>query len=538
MSEIHIEFAVQFSEQNDKQQFIKYLEQNSTERKENLSTPDKSELTLEFIQGANISIDYLNEKDGVMLGKLTTGTISFDTNKFQQTLLSDRICCSVVSYFFDQSGEFSNFSTINGKKAGINKAYAMLAETSPSIALALAVTKGKIKLVREYLEKGADPNAYYRNSPLICWAANWERPAILQELLKAGADINARNFSKNLARGHTGETPLHIATLADNLEVVKVLCEAGADVNSRDKLGETPLYECLPYPSSRKVSEVLLEYGADINSVDHEGKTVLMACGNTLNNASIVNWLIKMDIDYSLKCNSGGNLLWYVYKDSLMGRRMVRSGKDEFCVPNNAYVANNVYDLKKASIHGDKAGWKTFFEEYRDKLSQEDMAILMGFAIQNNNQKQLQILVENGFDITKVSKKLNPIDTARHHKNYQAVTFLEERFKSVIEKEANDKEAVRKQFESFMEIAMSMAREQADESLAFKFLTKDLIAKNFNWQNVITIIAIGFKKKGQIKRIEMKHDGQDKIEVLGVQHHKGMVFRRFENNWLIESFIY
>ncbi len=59
-----------------------------------------------------------------------------------------------------------------------------------------------------------------------------------------------------------------------DLEVSKLLIDAGADVNAKDYFGETPLYHCrtLGLPD---VVKLLLEAGADVNVVNKEGKTPL-----------------------------------------------------------------------------------------------------------------------------------------------------------------------------------------------------------------------------------------------------------------------
>ena len=65
--------------------------------------------------------------------------------------------------------------------------------------------------------------------------------AVVIELIKAGADINATKIS--------GETPLHKATIAGRACVVAVLLAAGADANKVDSGGRKPL-EVVPKPIS------------------------------------------------------------------------------------------------------------------------------------------------------------------------------------------------------------------------------------------------------------------------------------------------
>jgi FOG: Ankyrin repeat len=50
--------------------------------------------------------------------------------------------------------------------------------------------------------------------------------------LDAGADIDARNKK--------GETPLHVAIIGRNKAIVQLLLDRGADKDARDKSGLTP----------------------------------------------------------------------------------------------------------------------------------------------------------------------------------------------------------------------------------------------------------------------------------------------------------
>lgn len=65
-------------------------------------------------------------------------------------------------------------------------------------------------------------------------------------------------------RGSSGETPLHWMAILGDANGVRVLCEAGADLNALDNLGNAPIHEAI---SNLQVLAliVLLECGADIS---------------------------------------------------------------------------------------------------------------------------------------------------------------------------------------------------------------------------------------------------------------------------------
>jgi hypothetical protein len=83
--------------------------------------------------------------------------------------------------------------------------------------------------------------------------------------VERGADVNKSTTGEN------GDTPLTLASLWGNVEVVRALLEAGADVNKRNGLGRSPLYYALKeetwYTEQRRqakaqVAALLREAGA------------------------------------------------------------------------------------------------------------------------------------------------------------------------------------------------------------------------------------------------------------------------------------
>jgi ankyrin repeat protein len=131
------------------------------------------------------------------------------------------------------------------------------------------------RIVRLLLEHGADPNvgngrgkasplhmsAYFRNAP------------IARLLMEHGADVNARGtlFSSLPA----DETPLTIAPIAQNVELLQEMVRRGADVNWQNVYGRTALMGAAQSVSV-DVIRLLLENGADVHLRDRQGRTALM----------------------------------------------------------------------------------------------------------------------------------------------------------------------------------------------------------------------------------------------------------------------
>jgi hypothetical protein len=92
---------------------------------------------------------------------------------------------------------------------------------------------------------------------------------VIRILLKAGAktEVMSRRFF-----------PLHLAAMAGHLEAASALVEGGADINSRDGSGRTPLHRVLA-SANLQVSDIAIFFinrGADVNSMDNEKETPLM----------------------------------------------------------------------------------------------------------------------------------------------------------------------------------------------------------------------------------------------------------------------
>ena len=88
------------------------------------------------------------------------------------------------------------------------------------------------------------------------------RLAIVQQLVAAGADVNARMKD--------GRTPLHFASGFNVPDAVPLLVKAGATVDARDEDGNTPLFV-----ASKEVAPLLIAAGADVRATNHEGNVPL-----------------------------------------------------------------------------------------------------------------------------------------------------------------------------------------------------------------------------------------------------------------------
>ena len=99
--------------------------------------------------------------------------------------------------------------------------------------------------------------------------------------------------------GIAGETPLHDAAFAGDVETVKALLAAGADPNARDVGGRTPLHGAVwpPKTAAPAVVGALLEAGADPNARDVDGRTPLHLAAGFNDNPAVVGALLDAGAD-------------------------------------------------------------------------------------------------------------------------------------------------------------------------------------------------------------------------------------------------
>lgn len=132
--------------------------------------------------------------------------------------------------------------------------------------LHVAAGTGREEIVADLLEAGADTELQTVGgySPLSAAVANnrvsGNRMNVVRLLLNAGASTEHRDVVY-------GQTSLSWACRSGLAPIVRVLLEAGADVESRSSAGLTPLHLACRYNSAESV-EALLNAGADPNVVD------------------------------------------------------------------------------------------------------------------------------------------------------------------------------------------------------------------------------------------------------------------------------
>ncbi len=162
-----------------------------------------------------------------------------------------------------------------------------------------AAKKGDVGRIQRILATGIDVNAETEGGDIALHeAVAADQAAAVTALLAAGAAPNARDKI-------IGSLALPMAVARGRLDIARALIEAGANVNLHNRHdGETALMNA----KSVEAVKLLLAHGATVNTRDRLGQTPLMHAAKSFN-PDLVRLLIAAKADVTLKDLSGNTAL-------------------------------------------------------------------------------------------------------------------------------------------------------------------------------------------------------------------------------------
>lgn len=207
-----------------------------------------------------------------------------DAEKMQKLIEAGADVETPISYVWTSGDCDWNVETsayVYARRRGESKLLRVLinAEKNVNKALHLAAGQGFSDLVKEFIEKGANPNDVSEGKPPLFDAIGYGSPSIVEELIRAGADINYVDKDK--------DTPLTYAVKCSYDKITSILLEAGANIAHVDKHGKTPLMMAVSNHDFNTVEKLLqlpkmttgsfFGFGTKpINYADDEGNTALI----------------------------------------------------------------------------------------------------------------------------------------------------------------------------------------------------------------------------------------------------------------------
>ena len=271
--------------------------------------------------------------------------------------------------------------------------------------------------------------------------------SVVRELCAAGLDLNSR----------TGKaSPLHQAASGGYADIVSYLINKGADVNTRDEAKRTPLHLGVSYP---KVIELLLESGADPNAIDLDERSPLHiaakvtqgekaeACVRMLlrkgANINIVDENMNTPLHHASICGTTETVraLLDFEADVEIKNQMGRIAFHDAVVRNHLEVAKLLLaqgsDINQTNHRGMtplyQAAQRGFTEMVRFLLDNEANHKIttlggwtaLGTAADYGRLEATQLLIEGGADIHhKAKAKATPLHSASRKGHIQVVELL------------------------------------------------------------------------------------------------------------------
>ena len=257
----------------------------------------------------------------------------------------------MLAYFSTNPNSVQEMEAFSPDPNIINRFGAKAKDYEPQQKLIQAVVNNHPAEARKALEKGADPyQVLSMRLNLFQLACFHEAEETVEILLKNGVNPNILpEYETSL-----GRLPLHIVFKKNNLRLferllkqnanykeqelcihrrphplihtvcetpagkpfLKLLLEAGADINSRSRKLETPLMKAVYLEQNEEIIRFLLENGADVNAQDAEGKTALMKAA-LYGQENHVRRLLDAGADPLIKSKSGKTAKDFTAKQSI-----------------------------------------------------------------------------------------------------------------------------------------------------------------------------------------------------------------------------
>lgn len=181
-----------------------------------------------------------------------------------------------------------------------------------SMELIRACSEGNVTLVKGSLQKKIDLNYFDGDGTALDFACKGGFFPIVKILLDAGAEVNPK-MSFGEFRGKKSSNPLSLAIEGGYYEIAAYLLAHGAKPDIVNYRGMFPIH----YVKDVKLLKLLISHGADINRYDRLKETLLyLTVTNSIGKGSVVidtaftNYILdSTDVNVDLQCINGNTSL-------------------------------------------------------------------------------------------------------------------------------------------------------------------------------------------------------------------------------------
>ncbi|XP_057341762.1 ankyrin-1-like [Microplitis mediator] len=282
-------------------------------------------------------------------------------------------------------------------KANVNKSTKKLGS-----AIGIAVDRNNYELYESLVKAGTDINKP-SNMTLLHRAVDANGYRIINDLITRGANVNAINRSETSE--YYGCSPLHISIMKGDKKMATLLIKQHAKVDD-EKFMKTPLgiaCECRNFG----LVKILVNAGADVNKISNKAMPLYWAVGKQ--NYQIVKYLIDCNAHVNINYR-GTSLLYHAVESGTIEivELLLKNGAEVNAINDSgdtaltAAVKNNNLELMKILIN---AGSQVNLMNYR-------IYSPLHWAVERRNYSTTQYLIEQGAEVNSICLDETPLTIA------------------------------------------------------------------------------------------------------------------------------
>lgn len=226
-----------------------------------------------------------------------------------------------------------------------NKADIDLAQSEGKTALMLATEKNDLETISYLIDAGAQIDIVdAKGCTAFLYAVLYDNNDIAKTLLNKSKD----SVDKDSVDGFT---PLMVAANNKNIEMVRMIVTAGANINKVDSYGRSAFTYAVA-KNSMDVAEYLMENGADVTLVDVNDANAFMYASSN-NNTDIMSYILKKDVDVNFTDARGWTALMYAAEHNAFeaAQLLIDSGANLYKIGNDGSALEIAGNNSSASVY-------------------------------------------------------------------------------------------------------------------------------------------------------------------------------------------